>query len=100
MIDVIRQGKKVIGKYKEFVSNAEIMVMSRTDLGKYVSDKLISELKKDDSSDLFSYSIIEINELETPDLFGVYIEVIFEFVPNQILMKEIELVTERLEIGL
>jgi hypothetical protein len=98
MINVIRENGKLLGVYRLYISNEEIMNIIPDSINQYIIDKLYEELKNDDSSNLFSYTIINCNN--TNDLFGKNYEIIFEFVPNQELLNELKIVTERLQIGL
>jgi hypothetical protein len=98
MIEVYRIGDKIFGQYKIFISNAELMNIRY--VSNYLSDKCLTELKKQENSEIFTYNIIKATLSDTPDLFGRLGEVIIEFVPNKELAEELKLVTERLIIGL
>jgi hypothetical protein len=96
MINVFKKDNQLIGVYKIFLSNEELL--SIKDTKSHVNDLLLVELQKDDSSYLFTYNILTINAFN--DLFGVIVEILFQFIPNQEIMKEIKIVAERLQVGL
>jgi len=101
MIRVGRILDKIIGNYKTLITNDELSKFkSANGATNYAVDKLLTELKSEDNSNMFTYKIIKVIASDTKDLFGVDYEVIFEFVPNPELVEEINLVTERLIIGL
>jgi hypothetical protein len=98
MINVMKYGDKLIGVYQIHLDNELLQTIK--DVKAYLIDNLMEEIKKDASEDLFTYKILNVNELKDTDLLGRNCEIMFEFVPNQILFKEIAEVTERLQIGL
>jgi hypothetical protein len=98
MINVMRYGDKLIGVYQIHLDNN--LLVTLTDVKAYIVDSLMAELKNDASSDLFTYKIMNVNTSLSTDLFGVNTEIVFEFVPNQEIFKEIAEVTERLITGL
>ena len=98
MINIVKKDGKLIGIYQEFFSDELLMV--EKDLKNYIYNRLIEELKIEDTSGLFTYEIIESAKEVSKDLFGVSYAIIFEFVPNKELVAELNLVAERLEVGL
>jgi len=98
MINIVKKDGKLIGIYQEFFSD-EILVIEK-DLKNYIYNRLIEELKIEDTSGLFTYEIIESAQEVSKDLFGVSYAIVFEFVPNKELVAELNLVAERLEVGL
>lgn len=98
MINVLRQGDKLIGIYDTILTNE--MITTIADIKQYLIDSLMAELKAQDESDLFTYQILEINEDAVPDLFGRRCAVAFEFIPNKELVEQLKVVHERLGVGL
>jgi hypothetical protein len=102
MIKVGRLLNKIIGNYKVFITNNELTkpeeILKSWD--EYVVDKLLAELKNEDNSNMFTYKILKVSCSDSKDLFGVDYEVIFEFVPDPELVEEINLVSERIMVGL
>lgn len=94
MIEVFRQGEKLIGTLRIYVDNKQ---QKKDD---YISNSLYAELMKDDNSGLFTYDILDIQSELNADFFGKNYVVIFEFVPNKELVTELILLSERLEVGL
>jgi hypothetical protein len=94
----MKQGNKIIGIYTVYITLPELSAIRF--ISNHVTDKLLEELKKDDSSDLFSYEVISVKADETPDFFGINYTVVFEFVPNKELVEELKLLAERMEVGL
>jgi hypothetical protein len=94
----MKQGNKIIGIYTIYMTLIELSAIRY--VSNFVAEKLMKELKKDDSSDLFSYDVISIKGDETPDFFGMNYTVVFEFVPNKELVEELKLLAERMEVGL
>lgn len=101
MIKVGRLLNKIIGNYQTLITNDELMKFnSAENVHNYVVDKLLAELKNEDNSAMFTYKIIKVSRSDTKDLFGLDYEVIFEFVPDPELVEEINVVSERLMVGL
>lgn len=98
MIQVYKQGNKIIGVYTLFLSTQTLLVTK--ELKNYVMNKLLEELKKEEQSELFTYDIMKINLEESEDLFGKNCVIIFEFVPNKEMVDELKYLAERLQIGL
>lgn len=100
MIKVGRILNKIIDNYKVFITNKELIEDEEIFSDEYVVNKLLAELKNEDNSAMFTYKIIKVSVSNADDLFGKEYEVIFEFVPNPELVEEINLVSERLMVGL
>jgi hypothetical protein len=98
MITVGKVGNLIIGNYKVFITNDELC--KNRFISNYVTNKLLAELKKEDNSEMFTYKILKVSGSDFIDLFGREYEVIFEFVPNSEIAKEIKTILERLQIGL
>jgi hypothetical protein len=100
MINVYKLGDKLIGSYKVFITNEELQRLGDSEITSYYMNNLIEELKKEDTSGLFEYKILEVKKMESEDLYGMEYEIIFEFIPDKIFIEESKLVAERLQIGL
>lgn len=99
MINIFRDNKgKLMGVYEELLTNQILLI--EKDVKSYITSRLFEELKKEDTSGLFTYNIIKIGELTSPDLFGKSYYIMFEFVPNKELVEEFRYLSERLEVGL
>lgn len=94
----MRYGDKLIGVYQLHLDNT--LLITLTDVKDYLVKSLLTELEKDSSSDLFTYKIMTVNPSLSTDLFGVNTEIVFEFVPNPEVFKDIQEVTFRLQTGL
>ena len=98
MINIMRYGDKLVGIYQIHLDN-DLLVPIK-DVKTYLIDNLMEELSKDTSGDLFTYKVLNVNKSKSTDLFGINCEIMFEFVPNPELFKDIAEVTARLEVGL
>ena len=99
MINVYKNGERLIGVFKSFISFTELQDKDHlTGLKEIITEQLLIELDKEENSGLFAYKILNI--IHENDIFGYQFVVEFEFVPNKELVEELKVVSERLEIGL